>query len=619
MNARTTGRPAAADLYDFAANRARRAVLAAAAGVAALVAAPALADVAEQVPSDALMVGKATNLQQVNDEWSALAREWGLDQMEPALGDPLAAFRQETGMGEGVNFDGDVAFYVPAGADFEGDEPPFVILIPISDYQAFLGNFQNLRQEDGMDVADVNPDSGDPAYFMDLGDYAAMTPNGELLAMRGQGGMGFEFSGPTGEKVETADLTFFANMNALGPALQQLLDDEGVKEQVMSEFSDGFDEDAPEAIQAYKPAIEAAIGQYFNVVESFFRDAEAATISVNFEPDAGIGASVVAQFKEGSYLGETFGSLNSSDESLLSGLPEGTYLAFGGGVGDPETGLKLFDDLAGPVLAELNEVDDDGLIMKMVDSFRTGVEATQSNRVGYFAPTGGMGGSPIVQAVNIRTGDPEALMETTKEMAETTPQLMAKVQNLADVPDEQMPDISVNFTEDAKEIGGVSFSRFSTEMPQDNPMQAMFMNMIFGPEGQTQYLAAVDDSLLSVSGLTDDQIADVVRAVEANDDPLAGDAGVAAVNEYLMEERSGVFYIQLGEIARAGLGFAQAFGQAPPVEIPQNLPPIGIASGPGENALKTDLFIHKDLVSAAIVTALQFEDAQRGDNMDGGL
>ncbi len=57
------------------------------------------------------------------------------------------------------------------------------------------------------------------------------------------------------------------------------------------------------------------------------------------------------------------------------------------------------------------------------------------------------------------------------------------------------------------------------------------------------------------------------------------------------------------------------FGQAPPVRIPENLPPIGIAVGPEENSLQISTFVPKDLVSAMIVTALEVQQAQGG----GGL
>lgn len=596
-----------------ATTRATRLAAASAATAVLTLAGVASADVGEVVPADALVVLKANNIQQVSDDFAALSREWALDQVNPAFADPVAAFRQESGINEGVDFSADGAIYL-ANGNLEGEQPPMVILIPITDYQAFLGNFQNVRQTDGVDTADL-PNADEPAYFANWGEYAAMSPMAELVKTQPEETI--QFAGVTGERVEERDLVLYANFTQLGPMLQQAMQEQGAREQFMQEFNNSF-ADAPEGVQKYQPVFQAAASQVFGAVEAFLRDTEAATWSLDFDPEAGISSNVVAQFKPDSYLGSTLPTLETADGSMLTGLPEGTYLMYGGSVGDAELSSKLFEDFAGPILAELDNIEGAEPVKQYVEQVKQVIAATESSRFGLLAPTGQMGGSPLIQQVLIQNGQADQIFEATKQMAQAMPELMQQFAAEANVPQGQMPDVSTSFTEDAKTVEGVSFAKFSTQLPQNDPMQAMMMNMVFGPEGQVTYAAVIDGSYVTVGGLTDAQIAEVVNAVQNEADPLSDKPGVDLVNENLPEQQTGVFYVNVGEIARTGLGFAQAFGQAPPVEIPQDLPPIGMAFGPAENAVQAGLFIPKDLVSAMIVTALQVQQGAQG-GPGGGL
>ena len=587
---------------------------AAAAGLvfAVLGASPASADVADVIPQDALLVVKANNLQQVNDDFAALAREWALDQMEPTFADPLGAFKQESGMANGINFDGDAAFYF-ANGDMNGDEPPMVILVPISDYEAFTSNFEDVRKTDGVDTGTFpGTGGGEPAYMADWGDYAAISPIIDLVRSRPEAGI--ELGGVTADRLDSRDLVLYANFRQLGPMLQAAFDEEGVKDDAFGEFDNEFDGEAPEAIQKYKPVIRAAMEQGFLALESFLRDADAATFAVELDPAAGIQANVIAQFKEDSYLAGVMNEFDGEGGSFTRGLPQGSYLMFGGSATDPEATESLFNDVAGPVLAELENVEGDDEFKTLVTDAVEVIKSTESSSFGLMAPSGPMGGSPLIQQVAIQRGDAEKLMEFSTTVSQ---RMSAMMSNLAQAAGGDAPEINMTVTENAKTIDGVSFTKFSTEMPAGDPMQAMMMNMVFGPEGQTQYGAVVGDSFVTVSGLSDQQIGQVIASVKGGDDPVANTAGLDVVNENLPDEKSAVFYVNIGEIARTGLGFAQAFGQAPPIEIPEGLPPVGIAVGPEDDALQAGVFISKDLISAMIMTALQVQQAQMGGG--GGL
>jgi hypothetical protein len=573
-----------------------------------------LADIASHIPGDALAFLKGTNIQAVSDDVAALAREWGLDQLEPGFADPLGEIRRELNLQQGVDFNGDAAIYLP-NTDLDRNEPPFVVLIPLTDYDDFLANFQEVREEDGVQVASF---AGSPDYYVaDWGDYAAMAVFKDIVMEKPEDGM--DLDGVAGDMAEEKDLTFYANFAQLGPMLTNVLEQEDAEGEILREFASEFDNEAPEAFRAYKPVIEAGLRQGFNVAKSFLRDADAATISLDFDPEFGIGTSVVAQFSDGSYLGDTFDAMDNTDDELLTGLPDGKYLMFAGSVADTEVNLKLFDDLIGPVVEELREVDAAGqdLFLELVDLSRDTIQATEGQIVGLFAPAGPMQGA-ILQQVSITRGDADKLMELTTRGSELTPKLMSTFAEAAGAPQGQMPEMAMTVTPDAKTVQGVSFTKVSSEMAQPDPMTGMVMNMVFGPEGQTNYMATVDGDLLAVGGLTDTQIATVVDAVRDGGSPLSDSPAVSVVADQLPDERSAVVFVNVAELARSGLAFAQAFNAAPPVNIPENLPAVGVSVGSADNALEINAFIPKDLVSAMIITGLQVQGGGQG-GPGGGL
>ena len=61
------------------------------------------AQVLDLVPSDALVVFRIKNLTEVNDKVAALAKQWGLVEMEPQAADPLGAFLKSGGITKGVS------------------------------------------------------------------------------------------------------------------------------------------------------------------------------------------------------------------------------------------------------------------------------------------------------------------------------------------------------------------------------------------------------------------------------------------------------------------------------------------------------------------------------------
>lgn len=572
------------------------------------------ADVSEWIPSDALFVFKVNNLQRVNQEAGAMMREFGIAEQSPEMADPLAAFQAESGIREGLNLDGNLAFYV-ANGDLEGDVPPLVVLVPVSDYQAFLKNFTN-PQDVGGGISSVTIGENDePAFVMQMGEYAGMSPMQELLTKPEQG---ITFGGVTGQMMQERDVIAYVNFEQLGPILLAKLQEQNARDQAKEEIRTAIEEN--EQFAKFQPVANAAVDQLFTMAENFLRDASAAAVTLDLN-DQGIRFGGAGQFKPGSYFANLFAKLNASGEPLLSGLPEANYIMFGGSTDNQAANQQFFNDVLGPIVNELKQVAGTEKIAEYIEAVQTQISSAGETRFGVFAPSGPLGASPLLQQVVIQGGDVQKLLQSQRRVAELQPEIMAEF--FGEEMDEMgMGMMNMKYEEKAKSLGGVDFDKLSADMEaaQGQDQQAMGgmpMKMLFGPDGPTTYLGVVDDKLVMVSGLGDPQITQVVEAVRGNDAPLADDAGVQLVKGQLMDRHSAIVFFRPDELVRSGVGYARQMGMNMPIQLPEDLPPVGFAVGPTENAFQGEAFFPKDLISALIVAGLQAQQQLGGMGDDG--
>ena len=600
---------------------ARPALLAAVAMAAALAATAAsalAAGVADYIPGDALIVFKVNKLKAVSDKAGKLATDFGLAAQNPDAADPLAALKKQTGFANGINDDGDFAFYTANAhldafdADDDEMEEPNVLLVPVSDYDAFVSNLKDTQDAgDGVTSGTLAGEDGDEStvYVMKMGDYAAVSTYQDLVKKPAKA---IEFDGVTGDSLDKRDATFYANFKQLGPMLKAEMDKEGNKEKAKQEFLDGF-KNNPQA-EKFAPVAEAGFDQLYLAAESFLRDADAAAISVNLS-DPGIGLGVIAQFKPDSYLGKLLPNHKTSGDSLLAGLPEGAYLLYGGSVADKEFNKTLFTDLLGPVVAKLKDVQDAGPLREYIETAQSTLQAMGDARFGVYSPSGALGQTPLLQEVVIQEGDAKQLMAAQKKMAELTPQI---VKSLAG-DDAGAAAMNQSYTPDAKTVAGVSFAKFTTTLPENQDMGQDPSQFIFGPDGPTSYSGEVDGKLLTVMGLSDQQIEAVVASVKGSKDPLADVRGVKFVSGQLPDKRAAVVYLQPDELVRSVSGFARQMQMNVNVQLPDDLPPVGIALAPEKNSLTVDSFVSKDLVQAMVAAYLQVQQQFQGNGPGGGL
>jgi hypothetical protein len=172
--------------------------------------------------------------------------------------------------------------------------------------------------------------------------------------------------------------------------------------------------------------------------------------------------------------------------------------------------------------------------------------------------------------------------------------------------------MSTTVVPNAKTVNGVSFDqiRMAFNAGGNTPEQMQInqmMNIMYGPGGFSMYTGVVDPkTLLFASGVNDDFLGKALDAVKSNADPMGESDPVKLVDAELPKNRSVVAYIPLDVIVSTAVGYAQQFGMPLPVQLPPNLPPIGISAGTDGSALRIDGHVPTQLVQSLIQAGMQF-------------
>ena len=579
--------------------RAAAALLATAGGLSA-----AHAQALKQVPADALVVVKVNHLDDVNTKVAALLQQLGVGDLAPQAKDPLKAFTEQTGI-PAASLDGkrDAAFFMPnvpakagdAPAADDEEQPPAVVLLPVTDYAQFIGALTGAKTEGEVTTGRFK-DAPEDTFVAHWGDYAAITPRKELLAIKHEG---LAPTGAAGRELDQRDLSVYVNF----PVLKQVLAPQLAKGKTKAR--EETDKKLADADAAKKELAHAALDQGFNIVESFLRDAEPTTMGLTFGK-AGVSADMVVAFTKGSYLGNLFGQMKGTGGPLLGGLPDEKYLFFAGSVQDPAMSTKLLDDVLGPVAAKLGALGENGAkLQQLLTLVKSAAASSDGASAGMIVPTAALGQGSLVRFVSVVHGDAEKLRSAQEQMAEMQSGLMAGfgVQGV-DV-------VKSTVTKNVKTVAGVSFDQLKGEIdPAANNGQAaqmqQMMQYVYGPEGQTQLMGVVNDrTLVQTMGIDDALLATIVESAKGNKDALS--AQVKAVDAELPKTRSAVAYVDLAQFFSTGLSYAHAMGMNLPVQLPPNLPPVGMSFGPDPDAaaLRFDGFVPTSLMQSLVQAGFQ--------------
>lgn len=567
--------------------------------------ASAQAQVLKQVPADPFVVIKINKPQAISDKVAALAQRLGVANMVPGFADPLGMVKQQLNIKEGLDGNGEMAIAIYEPGQANPNEPQGLVLIPVTDYKAFLGNLANVQAEGNLSKFQL-PNEPQPMYAANWGNYAAITPSKDLLA---NAPTGVNPSAMSAKQLDSADIVAWANMPKIRSVLVPMW--QGVKPMALQQLDAGLGQ-AGEFNQKYGAAIKALVNQLFNVMESGLNDTAGATFGINIAKE-GINTTLMVEFAPETYMGKILANAKGDEANLLVGLPNRKYFVVGGMTVDSAVATKMFSDFSDPIAQALGGAGPAGQpILNVIKAAKETLSATTGGAGGYVEPTGAPGQQSVLEVLGVYRGDAKRIAAANRESQAAMADLM---QNMP-----QQPGISFKYgvQPGAKTIDGVTLDEVTMKFQVDpnNPaaVQAgQMIQMMYGPNGLSGAMGAVDDKMFLFGMGTDDALlSDAVAAAKKQDNSLTQKPNIAAVAKALPQDKIMVEYIFLDNIGDTVTKYMAQFGFPVKVKIPQDLPPIGVALTASGPSMRVDTHISTDLIESVMATVFQVMMNQQG-------
>ena len=632
------------------ARRIALAVLVIAATVLALTPVTARAQVLQQVPGDALVVIKFNKLKPTSDKMAAFAKKLGLDQMQPGLSDPLGAAQKKMGITQGLDPNGEAAIVI-ANGQMQGQEPPLIVLFPVTDYNAFLQNFPGAKTEDQITIVKVKDDPKE-SFVIKRGNYAALSPKREFLTAKAEG---ITPTGMAAKEMTGKDIVAYVNMKTAKSRILPELKKNRAK--ILADFEKNFRQGnqppaaarrgaAPGAQgepgaagaaggaganaaanaqrEKFLPLAKSVINRALDVAEQVINDADAATYGWAFA-DTGLQATGLVEFAPTSPSGQRIAQLKNSDESLTKGLPEGKYWVFGGTSGNnAEVVQKLMNEFLAPVDKEIAALGADGqALQSYLNSAKQFISNMRGQSGGWLAPQGMIGQEAVVQIVSIQRGNAPQLIDATKKMYESQQAMMQMFGGQAAMQQE----LKTSYTPKAKTVDGVAFDLMQTTIappaggqrtPQQMQAQQM-MTWLYGPGGVNAYIGAVgNDKVVSATGVAEPILQKLVASAKADQDALGATKPVADTTAQLPKQRLIGWYVSIDNFATSVANYAKAFGMPVNLQIPQNLSPLGGTLSTEGSSLRLDGYAPTQTLQSVISAVMQSYMQMQGGQQPGG-
>lgn len=596
-----------------------RCLAAAAAMTAMALTSSVRAQVLEQVPGDAVGVVKVKDLGALSTKVAHMAKSFGLDEIDPDMKDPLGSMLEKAHISKGVNKSGDAALAI-----FDNDrqeaagEPDMVAIVPVSDYGAFLGNFEKSNDNNaGGDITAVkDPDHADKTlYIAHHGNYAVFSDhkahlNGKINA--------FKVTGAAKKESDAKDAVFILNVPVIrDKALPQLKKN---RAQIIKDMSAQIAQNPQ--LKEYQGVFGVMANQGLDFAQNFLEDARSIVFSMDLTDDGLAGASVV-EFEPDSKFGSAVAKIKPGKGPLLAGLPDRKYFFFGGASFDPDSQSHLAKDFMDPLIKELNNANTDAG-KQIADAMQTLSEMfdhVHSSVAGYVVPTKPIGQESMVQMVGVSHGDADVIAKDEKKLLTQTNALTALMQGNSGIK------TKLEFNGDPRDIDGVKMQPYLTKIDMDpNDPAALrvqqFMGFVYGPGGLGGEFGAVNaKTFLIVQGGSDELVKEAIDAAKNNKDVLGQTPGVKAVAAHLQPDREMEYYIALDNIIASTVHYAQGFGLGMPfkIKLPQNQPPLAFSAGTEGSSIRVDGFIPAQTVQSLVAAGIQAYTQMQNGGPQGGL
>lgn len=561
----------------------------------------------DHAPANAEVVIVVPSMKGLSDKLAKLQQALGLPMDE--MGDVLGTLKAEAGINAGLKDDGAMMFVLPGLAQAivaEADEPPMAVLVEVTDFNAFVGNFGGTA---GAGVTKLTMPEGTDAFARQVGNFAVFGPDEAVITafapaksgsamLKNLGTLGSQYLGK-------GDAFVFVDIAAMGPALRP-------------KVKEGFDEMIAE-LKASAPADQAAMlegifAMYFQAIDAILTDGQAGVFALDMNDD-GIGLTKAFQAKAGSTLAGYFPGGSGTGEALLKALPKQPYL------------MALSMDMKAinlaaifeKVIAAMPADGDGGWLIKMYKDALPMMKMTKGSSWAWYAPPAEqMMGPGLMNMVTLYdTTDGPGYLAASKAYFEGLNNVAIPMEELGAQP----LKFSTTYTPAAMNLEGVSVDQYGMSMAlppelmeQMGPAAGMVMMM--GGLNYNGLLAAKDNRVVMSSSLDAAMMSSAILAA-GKGDGLGTEANLAAARANAVPPGGAMeMHISLEGILGTANGFMQMFaGQALPV--PADLPPISMGMGVKDGGVAGRMYMPMKSLKGIVDTANAAQAAFGGMGGDG--
>lgn len=530
----------------------------------------AVPDVLNQLPQDALVVISVPNLAQLSAKLAMVDKTLRLGR--PELQDALSFVKGMTNMHKGLDDNGGLAVALK-NLPVDGSDPDVAMVVPVSDYKAFLSNFD--VQDTGQPVeAEIQ---GEVVTIRQAGKYAVMSNNAETVKNYQATSIAAKLGAMGGEASGRSDLMVYVDVEKLGPVLQPLLA-VGMAQMQAQMLNQGLPEQQLQMMQSMFKV-------YGAVANALLTDGQSLVMGLDMSEN-GLGITYGAQFKQDSGLGQAFAKA-PSEPLKLNRVPNRPFL-FAMAMDFSNLPMKRWAENLKLLLG------DDAWSKAMLSSLDLASLDGGQVQGAYYAPGAGAGGSLFNGVFVYMQQDPAAFMNKYRESFAALNGLQ-----LAEGFNYQ-----TTWKANVMQIDGRPVDQYQMKInyPPDliagNPM-AMFMQDFSG------YVTATDKAVIMTAGADPLMLKEAI-AVSDGSGKMGADPGIAAVAPQLGSNRIMEGYLGVGTVLQMVSQLMSLFAPDAAFKAPKDLPPIAMGMSAAGGGASFRLYVPMKIVTSGMELAQKF-------------
>lgn len=549
--------------------------------------AQAVPEVLKQAPKDSHMIFVVPSLSGLSGKVAMLKQQ--LDIPVPEMDDMLSSLKREIGMINGLDDNGSMMFVIPnllamMGPN-AGNQPQFLMFMPVSDYAAFVGNYGG----NGNDaVAELAFPTGEKGYSKSIAGYAVISPSKPLLDSYKPGLDTNAIKGKVGalgeSTLDSGDLSMYVDMEAIAPVVLPMVDP------MLNMALGQMQQQMGGADNPMMDLITPMYRLYGDAVKSVLSGAKGIAVGAQLS-QKGLSFHKAFAMKPGSPLANTFTNSSADTSKLLAKLPSQSYIM----AGSWDTKGMGLEGIINSVLAALPEDN------AMVEVYRQALPLMAKSSGGataFYTPTAdAMMTGGFMNGLNLyQTSDTAGFITKNKEVIEKMDGMSMPLGQDPMGNDMGNMSFTTGYTSNALNIEGTTIDQYQMQFQMPPAMmQQMGPMAMMGGQGYNGYVAGKGDSVLMTTSTNTALLTEALKT-SVNGGGIGASGTLATIrSQELPKNLVMETYVSMTGIAQTANLFMGMMG-GPAINVPADVPPIASGIGVSDNTVSGALVVPMDTI-----------------------